>query len=145
MSFSEQIGILLARCRRLSVNAFLQRYNGQRLPSNFVLFLIEFLFPRIFILFVFFRIFVICYHPIILKLYLLKVIMEKDQPTHPGILLKKQLQSANIKAKFVAEKIHVSNSQFGDILNGKRRITPKIALLLKRVWLPCERLGPFAG
>ncbi len=58
--------------------------------------------------------------------------MEKDQPTHPGILLKKQLQSANIKAKFVAEKIHVSNSQFGDILNGKRRITPKIALLLEK-------------
>ncbi|MCU0353696.1 MAG: HigA family addiction module antitoxin [Cytophagales bacterium] len=58
--------------------------------------------------------------------------MEKENPQHPGVLLKKQLQSANIKAKFVAEKIHVSNSQFGDILNGKRRITPKIALLLEK-------------
>ena len=58
--------------------------------------------------------------------------MERDNPVHPGVLLKKQLQSASIKAKFVAEKIQVSNSQFGDILNGKRRITPKIALLLEQ-------------
>lgn len=58
--------------------------------------------------------------------------MERENPAHPGILLKKQLQSASIKAKFVAEKIQVSNSQFGDILNGKRRITPKIALLLEQ-------------
>ncbi len=32
----------------------------------------------------------------------------------------------------MAEKIRISNSQFGDILNGKRRITPRIALLLEK-------------
>lgn len=53
-------------------------------------------------------------------------------PVHPGTLLKERLKSANIKIKFLAQKIHVSNSQLVDILNGKRRLTPKIALYLEK-------------
>lgn len=51
---------------------------------------------------------------------------------HPGLLLKEKLKAANIKAKFMAHKIGVANSQFVDILNGKRRVTPRIALALEK-------------
>ena len=51
---------------------------------------------------------------------------------HPGILLKEKLKAANIKAKFLSQKLGVANSQFVDILNGKRRITPRIALALEK-------------
>ncbi len=51
---------------------------------------------------------------------------------HPGLLLKEKLKAANIKAKFMADKIGVANSQFVDILNGKRRVTPRIALALEK-------------
>ncbi len=51
---------------------------------------------------------------------------------HPGLQLKEKLRAADIKAKFLAAKIGVANSQFVDILNGKRRITPRIALALEK-------------
>jgi addiction module HigA family antidote len=51
---------------------------------------------------------------------------------HPGLSLKEKLRAADIKAKFLAAKIGVANSQFVDILNGKRRITPRIALALEK-------------
>lgn len=53
-------------------------------------------------------------------------------PNHPGLSLKEKLRAADIKAKFLATKIGVANSQFVDILNGKRRITPRIALALEK-------------
>ncbi len=43
-----------------------------------------------------------------------------------------KLKAANIRAKFLSGKIGVANSQFVDILNGKRRITPRIALALEK-------------
>lgn len=52
--------------------------------------------------------------------------------SHPGILLKKRLKDAKIKANFLAGKLGVANSQFVDILNGKRRLTPRIAIGLER-------------
>jgi addiction module HigA family antidote len=51
---------------------------------------------------------------------------------HPGLQLKEKLRAADITAKFLAAKIGVANSQFVDILNGKRRITPRIALALEK-------------
>ncbi len=51
---------------------------------------------------------------------------------HPGVQLKEKLRSADITAKFLAAKIGVANSQFVDILNGKRRVTPRIALALEK-------------
>ena len=51
---------------------------------------------------------------------------------HPGLQLKEKLRSADITAKFLAAKIGVANSQFVDILNGKRRLTPRIALALEK-------------
>jgi addiction module HigA family antidote len=51
---------------------------------------------------------------------------------HPGLQLKEKLRSADITAKFLAAKIGVANSQFVDILNGKRRVTPRIALALEK-------------
>lgn len=52
--------------------------------------------------------------------------------THPGSLLKKRLKEAKIRANFLADKIGVANSQFVDILNGKRRLTPRVAIGLER-------------
>ena len=52
--------------------------------------------------------------------------------THPGTLLKKRLKEAKIRANFLASKIGVANSQFVDILNGKRRLTPRVAIGLER-------------
>ncbi len=51
---------------------------------------------------------------------------------HPGLQLKEKLRAADIKAKFLAAKIGVANSQFVDILNGKRRLTPRGAIGLER-------------
>ncbi len=51
---------------------------------------------------------------------------------HPGSLLKKRLREAKIRANFLAGKIGVANSQFVDILNGKRRLTPRVAIGLER-------------
>ena len=50
---------------------------------------------------------------------------------HPGLQLKEKLKAADIKAKFLAAKIGVANSQFVDILNGKRRLTPRVAIGLE--------------
>lgn len=51
---------------------------------------------------------------------------------HPGTVLKKRLKEAKIRANFLAGKIGVANSQFVDILNGKRRLTPRVAIGLER-------------
>ncbi len=53
-------------------------------------------------------------------------------PMHPGSYVKGKLAAAKIKINFVAAKMEVSLSQFTDILNTKRRMTPRIALLLEK-------------
>jgi HTH-type transcriptional regulator/antitoxin HigA len=57
--------------------------------------------------------------------------MENQQPLHPGVILKSELESRGIKQKDFAGEIQVSSSQFNEILKGKRNISADFAILLE--------------
>ena len=52
-------------------------------------------------------------------------------PTHPGEVLKEELQVRNIPQKRFAEIIGVSYTMLNEILNAKRPVTTDIALYLE--------------
>lgn len=51
--------------------------------------------------------------------------------THPGEILKEELQSRNLSQKRFAEIIGVSHTVLNEILNGKRPVTSSFALLVE--------------
>ena len=53
------------------------------------------------------------------------------KPTHPGSLLKDELEYRNIAQSQFAQKLGLPNSAFNEILNGKRPITTDFALLME--------------
>lgn len=53
--------------------------------------------------------------------------------------LKKEIDSRGIKTKFIAEKIGVSPSYLGQVLNGSRKLSDSIALnTINELGLPVE-------
>ena len=52
-------------------------------------------------------------------------------PTHPGSLIKEELEYRNISFSQFSEKIGLSRSTFGKILNGRHPVTTDIALLIE--------------
>ena len=52
-------------------------------------------------------------------------------PTHPGDVLKEEIESRGISQRRFAEMLGVSYSQVNGILNGKRPVTPDFALLVE--------------
>ena len=52
-------------------------------------------------------------------------------PTHPGSLVKDELEYRNISYSQFSEKIGLPRSTFGKILDGKRPVTTDIALLIE--------------
>ena len=52
-------------------------------------------------------------------------------PTHPGEILKEELQARNISQKKFAEIIEISYTMLNEILNAKRPITTDIALYIE--------------
>ena len=53
------------------------------------------------------------------------------KPTHPGSLLKDELEFRNISQSQFSKKLGLPNSAFNEILNGKRPITTDFALLME--------------
>jgi addiction module HigA family antidote len=53
------------------------------------------------------------------------------KPTHPGSLLKEELESRNISQSQFSQKLGLSGSDFNEILNGKRPVTTDFALLME--------------
>lgn len=52
--------------------------------------------------------------------------------THPGSLLKEEIEAREISANQLALALRVPSGRITDILNGKRAITPDTALRLAR-------------
>jgi len=53
------------------------------------------------------------------------------KPTHPGSLLKDELEYRNISQLQFSKKLGLQNSAFNEILNGKRPVTTDFALLME--------------
>ena len=52
-------------------------------------------------------------------------------PTHPGDVLKEEIESRNISQKKFAEILSVPYTQLNEILNGKRPVTTDFALMVE--------------
>ena len=57
--------------------------------------------------------------------------METRIPTHPGDVLKEELESRNISQRKFAELINVPYTQLNEILNGKRSVSTDFALMME--------------
>lgn len=55
----------------------------------------------------------------------------KRLPTHPGDVLKEELESRGITQKKFSEILKVPYSQLNDILNGRRPVTTDFALMVE--------------
>ncbi|MBQ0061376.1 MAG: HigA family addiction module antitoxin [Bacteroidaceae bacterium] len=57
--------------------------------------------------------------------------MEKRLPTHPGEILKEELEARNITQKQFAKCLDMSYTMLNEILNGRRPVTTDIALMME--------------
>ncbi len=55
----------------------------------------------------------------------------KRLPTHPGDVLKEELESRKISQKKFAEVLGISYTMLNEILNGKRPVTSDFALMVE--------------
>lgn len=53
------------------------------------------------------------------------------QPTHPGEVLKDELEFRGISQRGLSKEIGVSYSTLNEMLNGKRALTPELAMLME--------------
>ena len=53
------------------------------------------------------------------------------QPTHPGEVLKDELIYRGISQRGLAKEIGVSYSAFNEMLNGKRALSPELAMMME--------------
>jgi len=62
-------------------------------------------------------------------------------PTHPGEVIKDEFESRGISQREFASKTGLSYSSLNELLNGKRSLTPTMALLLETsLNLPADSL-----
>lgn len=52
-------------------------------------------------------------------------------PTHPGIIIKEELEYRGISQRELAKGMGVSYSQMNEVLNGKRPLNTELSLLLE--------------
>lgn len=52
--------------------------------------------------------------------------------THPGSILKKELKARGIKQKDLAQAMGIPASNLSELINGKRNITPALAMKLEQ-------------
>lgn len=55
--------------------------------------------------------------------------LEPFEPTHPGELIKDEIECRGISQRQLAVDLGVSHTVLNDIVNGKRAVNPKFALL----------------
>lgn len=53
------------------------------------------------------------------------------EPTHPGELIKDELEAINLTQAKLAERIGVSPSMLNEIIKGKRSVNTEVALLIE--------------
>ena len=53
------------------------------------------------------------------------------QPTHPGEVLKDELEYRGISQRGLAKEIGISYSAFNGMLNGKRSLSPELAMMME--------------
>lgn len=53
------------------------------------------------------------------------------KPTHPGEVLKDELEFRGVSQREVAREIGVSYSALNEVLNGKRALNPELALMME--------------
>jgi len=58
--------------------------------------------------------------------------LEPFEPTHPGELLKDEIENRGISQKQLAESMGVSYTVLNDIVRGKRPVSTKFALLCEQ-------------
>ena len=56
--------------------------------------------------------------------------MEPFQPTHPGEVIKDEIEYRGISQRTLAAQIGVSYTQLNEVLNGKRTLNTEMALLI---------------
>lgn len=67
--------------------------------------------------------------------------IEPAYPTHPGEVLKDEIEYRGISQCELADKIGMSYTQLNEVLNGKRSVNTEFALLVEAVLdLPAEPL-----
>ncbi len=67
--------------------------------------------------------------------------LEPFEPTHPGEILKDELDFIGLSQRQLALRIEISYSQLNEILNTRRPLSPEIALLIEAaIGLPAEPL-----
>ncbi len=52
--------------------------------------------------------------------------------THPGAILREELEARGMSAASLAHKLHISPQRIQDVIRGQRAITPETALRLSR-------------
>ncbi|MDY2827702.1 MAG: HigA family addiction module antitoxin [Sodaliphilus sp.] len=67
------------------------------------------------------------------------------EPTHPGLLIRDELESRNMSQSKLAKQLDVSSSLLNEVINGKRAINTELALMLEAalgipadVWLKLQ-------
>ena len=53
------------------------------------------------------------------------------QPTHPGEVLKEELEFRGISQRGLAKKLGISYSSLNEVLNGKRALNTELAMLME--------------
>lgn len=53
------------------------------------------------------------------------------QPTHPGEVLKDELEFRGISQRSLARELDISYSVLNEVLNGKRSLNPTLALMME--------------
>jgi addiction module HigA family antidote len=53
------------------------------------------------------------------------------QPTHPGEVLKEELEFRGISQRGLARDIGISYSVLNEVLNGKRSLSPELAMMME--------------
>ena len=53
------------------------------------------------------------------------------QPTHPGEVLKDELEYRGISQRGLAKQIGISYSAVNEMLNGKRSLSPELAMMME--------------
>ena len=56
--------------------------------------------------------------------------MEPFEPTHPGEVIKDEIEYRGISQRMLAAQIGVSYTQLNEVLNGKRSLNTELALLI---------------
>ena len=67
--------------------------------------------------------------------------LEPYRPTHPGEIIKDEIEYRGISQKKFADAINVSYSLLNEVLNGKRPLNTELALLIEKALdIPAEPL-----